>query len=914
MKKLLLPLSLLALLIVSVVACDKKDEEDLVDIELSVTTLNFGKDALSLTFTVKNVSGQSLEWETKEGFDWLNVKPSKGKIESGTSLGITVTIDRSKLNVGDIETNLSLITDGHTRKINVTALKGPNPTIALNKITVFENQTAGTLIGNLTMTNATADDTFTYALVSGIGSDDNASFSIDGTSLKSKASFDYEVQNTHTIGIRATDKNGETLGKVFLVTVVDINEPTTISLSNNTIVENQVASTLVGILTTATPDENDTFTYALVSGNGSGNNASFFIDGSILKSKTTFDHETKSNYTVRIQTKSENGTTFSQAFNITVTNANEKPTDIALSKTTIAENKAAGTVVGNLTTADIDANDTFTYALVSGDGSDDNASFEITGDELKILSAFDFEKKSTYKIRIRTIDKNRASFTKTYIVMVADVNEKPTDIALSKSTIAENQTAGTLIGNLITTDADANDTFTYTLVTTNRSSALPFFIEGASLKAKAPFNYEAKKKYTVRIQTFDKDRVSFTKDLTVTVTDMAVEPFISTWETTFYNETITIPTAPGARYNYTVNWGDGTPNATLQTGNASHIYAKSGIHTVQISGTFPRIYFNNTIGKEKFISIKQWGNISWSSMKSAFYGCSNMIPNVISDAPDLSKVTDMSRMFQGSSFNGDLSTWDVSKVTNMRVMFKESPFNGDLSTWDVSKVTDMTLMFHDAIAFNGDLSKWNVSNVTHMVGMFSAAESFNSDISQWNVSNVIHINGMFSGAKAFNKDLSQWKVLNVISMSVMFSGAEAFNSDLSKWNVSKVTDMSWMFYNATAFNRDLSLWKVSNVTNMSWMFANASIFNSDLSKWNVSKVTNMKSTFSEAKIFNSDLSKWDVSKVTDMAGMFYYAQGFSGNLNSWNVSGTAKTDYMFSQTIINKKNELPTWCKALCQK
>ena len=32
---------------------------------------------------------------------------------------------------------------------------------------------------------------------------------------------------------------------------------------------------------------------------------------------------------------------------------------------------------------------------------------------------------------------------------------------------------------------------------------------------------------------------------------------------------------------------------------------------------------------------------------------------------DVSKITDMSRMFGHSEFNGDISNWDVSNVTNM---------------------------------------------------------------------------------------------------------------------------------------------------------------------------------------------------------------------------------------------------------
>ena len=62
---------------------------------------------------------------------------------------------------------------------------------------------------------------------------------------------------------------------------------------------------------------------------------------------------------------------------------------------------------------------------------------------------------------------------------------------------------------------------------------------------------------------------------------------------------------------------------------------------------------------------------------------------------------------------GFTSFWNVSKITDMSFMFENNKFNGDISKWDVSNVTNMDGMFHNS-KFKKDISNWNVSNLTDM--------------------------------------------------------------------------------------------------------------------------------------------------------------------------------------------------------
>ena len=100
--------------------------------------------------------------------------------------------------------------------------------------------------------------------------------------------------------------------------------------------------------------------------------------------------------------------------------------------------------------------------------------------------------------------------------------------------------------------------------------------------------------------------------------------------------------------------------------------------------------------------------------------------------------------------------------------------HGPIGTWDVSRVTDMSRMFARAKFFDNDLSKWDVSKVKDMRGMFLGATSFNGDLSKWDVSSVNDMHGMFLGARLFNRKLctAAW-VNSKARKDSMFEGTSA---------------------------------------------------------------------------------------------------------------------------------------------
>lgn len=281
--------------------------------------------------------------------------------------------------------------------------------------------------------------------------------------------------------------------------------------------------------------------------------------------------------------------------------------------------------------------------------------------------------------------------------------------------------------------------------------------------------------------------------------------FITTWKTdnsgVSADNQITIPTHPDEAYDYSVDWGDGSSD-TNTIGSITHTYDVPGIYQVSISGEFPRIYFNESGDKDKILNIKQWGNIHWTSMESAFAGCSNLSVGA-NDVPNLSSVTSLRRMFfycnysfnntnrEYPNFNGieNFNDWDVGTITDMSYMFDKSSFYQEISAWDVSNVTNMSHMFFSS-TFNQDISNWDVSSVQDMSGIFGSS-SFRGDVTGWDVGNVTNMDHMFNST-FFDQDISSWDVSNVTTMRHMLSQC-SFNQDISDWNVSKVVDMSNIF-------------------------------------------------------------------------------------------------------------------------
>ncbi|WP_460203034.1 Ig-like domain-containing protein, partial [Scytonema sp. NUACC21] len=135
------------------------------------------------------------------------------------------------------------------------------------------------------------------------------------------------------------------------------------------------------------------------------------------------------------------------------------PTAITLVGNTVAENSAPGTPIGQLSSSDPDAGDSYTYTLADDGGG----RFRIVGNELLVANSqlLNFESNSEHSITVRSTDASGLSKTEIFTISVTNVNESP--IFTSTPFYTANE-GSTYTYNIVTIDPDAGDTRNITTI------------------------------------------------------------------------------------------------------------------------------------------------------------------------------------------------------------------------------------------------------------------------------------------------------------------------------------------------------------------------------------------------------------------------------------------------------------------
>ncbi|MBW6512780.1 MAG: VCBS domain-containing protein, partial [Desulfuromonadaceae bacterium] len=414
-------------------------------------------------------------------------------LTSDTAPGGTFNADHisklGTLTLGGIEAGATVeysIDGGLTWSNTFTATEGAN-TVAVRQTDGAGNTSN---VGSLTFTLDTAAPiapSVALSLDSGSSSTDKISTSgtLSLTGIEAGAVVEYSIdggstwtsnftaiEGANSVDVRQTDVAGNTSNIGTLTLTLDNTGPAVASGQAFSFDENQSqVGTVVG--TVVATDAVGVTAFQITSGNDNGY---FAIDNSgritlpaagIDAAASANDFENlPNNFTLGVQAQDAAGNISVVAdVVLNVTNVNEFPTDISLSSSTVNENSMPGTVIGLLTTTDDDAGDSFTYSLVSGDGSNDldNGLVTIVGNELRVNGAIDFETNPSLAINVQVTDAGGLSYTKALNIPVNDVNDAPLALAVT-DTVAEDGPSITI--SSIYSDADTGDTHTFAIDTT----------------------------------------------------------------------------------------------------------------------------------------------------------------------------------------------------------------------------------------------------------------------------------------------------------------------------------------------------------------------------------------------------------------------------------------------------------------
>ena len=162
------------------------------------------------------------------------------------------------------------------------------------------------------------------------------------------------------------------------------------------------------------------------------------------------------------------------------------------------------------------------FELVSGQGDTDNHKFTISGNELTLTQALDFESSAgPSSVRVKVTDRHDQTFEQVLTIQAMDVNEPSTGINLSTTATPEDRPAASLIAIIFTTDPDRADKFTYELVEGQGSQDnSAFMIEGNQLKSAVVLDREIQATYNIRIRSTDAAQNQTEATFTIEALDM----------------------------------------------------------------------------------------------------------------------------------------------------------------------------------------------------------------------------------------------------------------------------------------------------------------------------------------------------------------------------------------------------------
>ena len=389
---------------------------------------------------------------------------------------------------------------------------------------VKENNAKDELAGKVTAT-CSAIDCMKHLTFS-MPEDTSGLFDISATTgkitVKDAMVLDYEKVNVYAVKVVVCDNNPAgtqyyqyDTAKV-IINVIDVDEMPSIEPGTFYVDENLPTKSSFGKLDSLTSDLDTAARFiqhkfvAIA-----GDTAEFIVkeDGTI-QTRVVLKYNQDSIYsiTVTVIDKADTSLKDTATMTIRVNDVNDNPYFTSEDSYEFPENPKKGYVIGQLTAADEDQNDSvFTYKLKS------NVDYVTVSKDgvmkVKDSTAFDYEKTHSLSFVVTVFDEHGGSSDTLITVRITDVNE-PVTLPPQTFTVREDEKIGTTIGTIIANDLDTAEQFTrHTFKLLTQTVGFEVLTDG-TIKLIDSLDYELDSIYVLKVAVTDGE-FSDTNDITV---------------------------------------------------------------------------------------------------------------------------------------------------------------------------------------------------------------------------------------------------------------------------------------------------------------------------------------------------------------------------------------------------------------
>ncbi|HXO72462.1 MAG TPA: cadherin domain-containing protein, partial [Bradyrhizobium sp.] len=194
------------------------------------------------------------------------------------------------------------------------------------------------------------------------------------------------------------------------------------------------------------------------------------------------------------------------------------PFGMTLSRSSVAENSAVGTVVATAAAFDLDANAILTYSLF--DYGYGRFAIDPSTGVITVAAALNFEGTPAWPLIVRVTDQVGHVFEKPVNINVTDVNDKPTDIILSGGSAPEDSPGGTIIATARGIDPDAGTAWHYSLTDNAGGRFLIYQTGQIAIVDRGLIDFETANSYHITVRAADQYGLFVDKEFTLAVTDV----------------------------------------------------------------------------------------------------------------------------------------------------------------------------------------------------------------------------------------------------------------------------------------------------------------------------------------------------------------------------------------------------------